>query len=575
MRFREALSLAVWSAVVFGLLEGIVLCVCRAYPAILASRKVPVEVLWIAPLLDIPFFLGAAVALFVAVRLASRVRQVSEPALVFGGLLWLGYLVVLSTPIIIHIVSATLLSLGLAIATWRLIAGRYDRISTALVRWLPVAPVLLILVAGSIAGYQTVRESTAAGALPAARSGDPNVLVIVLDTVRYDRFARNPETSITPNLDRIAAGGLRYENAWSTSSWSLPTQVSILTGRYPTEHGAAWPSFELKPTVPTLGEYFGSRGYVTGAFSANPAWVTPEYLGRGFLRFNVYTAEDVIRRTTIGRKLDRVLRAVMYADAGRAKPAAEVNAQFLEALNDYPGRPFFAYLCYMDANAAVYDRKFNTYFRRKAPMAEVSDSYDAGLRRLDASIGDLFADLSRRGILDNTIVVITSDHGESFPGVGDDHKEEGHGSSLYPEQVRVPLFVVAPGRVPAGGKVDDIVTTKSIAATLMNMLGETNGLFPGQPLPLPAGSGPSDRRDSEGALAFLRYGGLNMDSAARDRLYYIVSRDEAQAREEIYDLTQDPTARNPLQLPDSILRPYRDMLDSALGMSDRESGIGE
>ena len=78
---------------------------------------------------------------------------------------------------------------------------------------------------------------------------------------------------------------------------------------------------------------------MTGAFSGNSAWVTPEYLGRGFLRFDVYTPEDLIRRTAHGRKLDGLLKTLGYYAAGRGKKAPELNSQFLRFLDDYPGRP--------------------------------------------------------------------------------------------------------------------------------------------------------------------------------------------------------------------------------------------
>jgi arylsulfatase A-like enzyme len=386
--------------------------------------------------------------------------------------------------------------------------------------------------------------------------------------VRYDRFTRGPESTLTPNLDRFAARGLRYENAWSTSSWSLPTHVSIVTGRYPHEHGAMWPAFALDPAVPTLGEYFSARGYATGAFSANPSWVTPEYMGRGFLRFDVYSAEDILRRSTLGRKLNRVLRSLRYADGGRAKPAAEVNADFLAMLDDYPERPFFAYLCYMDANAAIYARKFNTYFRKRAPMAEVVESYDEGLRRLDASIGALLGELERRGALENTIVVITSDHGESFPGVGDDHQPAGHGSSLYPEQVRVPLFVVAPGIAP-GGTIRDTVSIRAIASTITRLTGNSDAPFPGPSLPLAPGT--TDDTTPH-ALALLRYGNADARSVASDRWYYIVTDASTAPREEVYDLVADPTAQHPLHPPDSPLGPLRGLLDSMQqGVSSRST----
>ncbi len=196
-----------------------------------------------------------------------------------------------------------------------------------------------------------------------------------------------------------------------------------------------------------MPEVFSSRGYVTGAFSGNATWVTPEYLGKGFLRFKVYSLENHFRRTSYGRILSRMLDLVGVHRAGRGRKAQDVNRDFLRFLDGRTAdRPFFAYLCYMDVNQAFHHRRMNRpKWSHRPPNSEVFEAYKHGLRTLDEEIGTLLATLDTMNLRERTIIVVTSDHGESFGAeVAPDHDPVGHGTSLFGEQTRVPLLVVTP-----------------------------------------------------------------------------------------------------------------------------------
>jgi arylsulfatase A-like enzyme len=375
-----------------------------------------------------------------------------------------------------------------------------------------------------------------------ASSDAPNVLIIVLDTVRYDRFARNTATSLTPNIDRIVAQGIRYESAWATSSWSLPSQASILTGCYPHQHGADWPKLTLSKQHPTLASLFSSYGYVTGAFSGNSAWITPEYVGRGFLRFEAYTLEDHLRRTGNGRILSNLVEPLGYHNAGRGKKAPAINAQFLRFLDDYSERPFFGYLCYMDVNQGFHYRELNrAFWQRKASVTEILEAYDQALHQLDVNIGELFSELARRGKLDNTLVIITSDHGESFGSAEtNDHDPAGHGTSLYPEQTHVPLWIVYPSNLEAGKIIEHPVSLAAIPATIASLLKLENSPFAGGPLPLQE----SLRRQEDAILTTLNYDNYRLQAVVQEN--WLLIRNMATMTDECYDLAADPLATNNL-----------------------------
>lgn len=564
MRKSDIFVIAAWSATVFGFLEGIVLVICRAFPANVAPYKVSNDALWIAPLVDLLVFFFVAVGLLLIMQLArKRLSGASALTVAYGVFLFLGLLAVISVPKLVHLLSAALLCLGLTVAICRKLAGAENAVIAYLRAHMLWIPMLIVSAALGVSGFEWTREAAAFRRLPAPQTGAANVLVIMLDTVRYDRFTRLAGSSLTPHLDRLIAKGVKYDNAWSTTSWSLPSQVSILTGRYPHEHGADWPALALANKYPTLGEVLGQRGYVSGAFSGNASWVTPEYMGRGFLRFDVYILEDILRRTAYGRLIERLLWEFGYHYAGRGKGAPRVNAEFLKFLDDYPNRPFFAYLCYMDVNQAFHNRRLNRAFWTAPPSEkEVIEAYDRGLQKLDEQIGELLTELARRKVLNRSLVIVTSDHGESF-GVQspEDHDPAGHGTSLYPEQTRVPLFVIYPGNVPAVGKVDVNVSVRQIPQTIASLLGMNDSPFVGLPLPMAAAR--SNGSDAP-LLMTLRYANQKVQSVVAHPWQYISHGSDTTGGEELYDLVADPAAKKRLEVNPSLLQPVREMLQKLL-----------
>ena len=563
MRKSDIFVIAAWSATIFGLMEGIVLIICRAYPANVAPYKVSNDALWIAPTIDLVVFFVAAAGMLLLGKLRRNWLSRSRlPIFAYGVFIFFGIFAVISIPKLVHLVSTAVLSLGLSVALCRKLGGFESGLTAFLRRHLLWIPALIVTAALGVSGYERARESWQFRQLPVVSAGAVNVLVIVLDTVRYDRFTRPVGYSLTPRLDQITAKGVSFENTWSTTSWSLPSQASILTGRYPHEHGADWPRLQLDEKYPTLGELFARHGYVTGVFSGNASWVTPEYLGRGFLRFDVYVLEDILRRTAYGRPIGRLLWEVGYHYAGRGKRAPKVNAEFLKFLDDYPDRPFFAYLCYMDVNQAFNNRRLNRGFWTIPPSEhEVIEAYDEGLKILDQQIGDLFTELAKRGVLQKSLLIVTSDHGESFGARStEDHDPSGHGTSLYPEQTKVPLFVIFPEKIPAGHNVKANVSLRQIPKTITQVLGMKDSPFVGQPLPV--ASDPSNALEDKRAplLATLNYDNQRVQSVVWRPWQYINNRNHPGNGEELYDLAEDPLAKKRLEPNPSLAQQIREIL---------------
>ncbi len=355
--------------------------------------------------------------------------------------------------------------------------------------------------------------------------GVPNVLLIVLDTVRADRLSLyGYGRSTSPNLERLARRGVRFDAALATASWTLPSHASMFTGRWFHELSAGWMT-PLDSTFPTLAEFLGSHGYATAGFAANTLYCAYDSgLDRGFTHyedhvppdfsFAMFGYADLTKR--IAARLDgvrRFARSLLHRDLewpfidrlspGRRKHGDLVNRQFLTWLSDreQPQRPFFAFLNYFDAHEAyVLPRGVKPRFKldsengtdlsflhdtldfhnlSEKQLAIASTAYDSCLAYLDDCLGSLVDELDRRGVLDNTLMIITADHGESFGVNG----QFSHGGSLYRAETHVPLLILLPSRDRGSQVVSEPVSLRDLPATIVDELNmASDSPFPGRSL---------------------------------------------------------------------------------------------
>jgi len=283
---------------------------------------------------------------------------------------------------------------------------------------------------------------------PTEGGAPPNLVLVVLDTVRADHLASYGYARDTmPRIERFAAEhATRYSNSRSTSSYTLSSHGSLFTGLFPAEHGAA----RLKPTalplkdeVTTLAERLRARGYHTAAVVANGTYLTHR-LGtdQGFERFDNRKGSFVGRYLALAQATGSAIWAghLTYRDA----------RQITNAALDWVSRerrpgPFFLMLNYLDAHEPYLppspeDRAFGDErpARPMAPELELRQlQYDRNLLYLDREVGRLLDGLEQRGLFENTVIVVTSDHGEAFG----EHGLYEHCWTLYEEVVDVPLFV--------------------------------------------------------------------------------------------------------------------------------------
>ena len=308
----------------------------------------------------------------------------------------------------------------------------------------------------------------------------PNVLLLVMDTTRADRCSfLGSERPTTPRLAEFARDAVAFREAWSPSNWTGPAHASLFTGLEPRHHGFDRASHPfLGPEVPVIAERFAAAGYATGCFTNNAVVTGGFGLARGFDKHEL-TVD--LQDTPYRWAATTHERAAQWAEASRAKgrpfflfvndmephqpyePPPELAAAFVRGA---PGAEEVA-----DARGATFPKSmaYDLGLAEISPsrMALLSDLYDAEIASLDRAIGELLDRFRTAGLLDDTIVVIVSDHGEYFG----EHRLMDHAFGLYRAVCRVPLLVRYPGRFDGGRSTDDVVRLEDVPPTLLELCG--------------------------------------------------------------------------------------------------------
>jgi len=494
-----------WLGLVYGMIEALEAMLWTLIPGGLSWQNgTAPPILWVAPLVY-----GAAfglIGLLVAglSKLLPRVRW--DLVLVFLLVAVGAYLATSLQGLILDQRACLLLGLGFGVALTRMYRKRPEWwLGTArrTLSWLfgAVALTALVITAGT-----RLAEGRRVASLPAAPVGRPNILLLVIDTQRADHLSVYGYARPTsPTLERLAQEGWLFGNVTSSSSWTLPSHATIMTGRQLHEHRAGVlrrPYLDRK--FPTIAELLRQEGYATGGFVANIYWCGRETgLGRGFIWYEDYfqNVGDALVRTVLGRRLAYdVWPKLGPRDIPGRKSASDMNAHLLSWIDGLHDRPFFGFVNYFDVHGPLFPQppylgRFSDVSRRPAGEPGVAlgaitgefhrltpeqiqadiDAYDESILYLDAQIGSLLDELKKRGKLDNTLVILTSDHGESFG----EHGFYFHGHSLYREQVNVPMLLRWPAHLPAGTHRTEPVDLEQIAATIAEAAGLPSGAVPG------------------------------------------------------------------------------------------------
>jgi len=379
----------------------------------------------------------------------------------------------------------------LGAATWAF--RRWPRAVAALALVVPSLLLTLPSVQYRLGGYAVEPVANQA----AAPAGSPDVLFIVMDTVRAQSVsAYGYERETSPVFDAFAKEGVLFRDANAAATWSLPAHASLFTGHFPSSHRAHDETRYLDDRLPTLAQTLAERGWETRCFTANTyisetfgltrgfgwtdnAWITGAG-GRGFSF--IYRLVDTLGFEAYDKGGAQVVENLRRWMATRPAdgPPAFVFVNFLEAhfpFNQLPDEHLHAFT---DAPASTLSRASQTAFgvqfgRQLTPdeydeiRQPIVDMYDGGVRYTDELVGKVIDLWRERGTLDHTIVVVLGDHGEM---VGE-HGAFGHVSSMYQPGVEVPLAFRYPPKIPAGSVVEPTVSTVGVFGTLMDLLGQS------------------------------------------------------------------------------------------------------
>lgn len=320
----------------------------------------------------------------------------------------------------------------------------------------------------------------------------PNIVLILLDTTRADHLSCYGYYRMTsPNIDSIAAQGTLFENAISPAQWTAPAIASLFTGMFPSKHGVYYGSLFLRTDIPTLAEVLAEAGYVTAGFSS-VGWVSRHTeFSRGFETFEEIFWTDSNLIEIFSHAQWKILSTLTNThDSGMHRINKKVRSWLRRGNGD---RPFFLYLHYLESHLPyIPPRPFNRlyhgdgmglrglrrlnqdadkYIAGKVDMTEedfklLESQYDGEIAYQDFKLDEIFGCLKELNILDDTLLIITADHGENIGH----HGLMGHEFCLYDTLLRVPLILRYPKLFPGGLRVPSQVQTVDIFPTILDIL---------------------------------------------------------------------------------------------------------
>jgi arylsulfatase A-like enzyme/Flp pilus assembly protein TadD len=375
-------------------------------------------------------------------------------------------------------------------------------------------------------------------AAPTARTAQ-HVLLVTIDTLRADRIGAYGNTKVaTPNLDRLAHEGAMALHASAHAPLTRPSHISLFTGLYPAEHGIRDNvSPPLGKSVPVLAEILQQRGFRTGAFVSSIVLSKQSGLGRGFVHYSdqFEVGEDDARfLNTIQKRGDAT---VAEAVAWLREPGPERNFGWVH----------------------LYD-PHDPYEPPEPYASQYADRpYDGEVAWSDELVGRLDTALGAAGLRDDTLLLVTADHGEGL----NEHDEAVHGFFVYETTLRIPFIARGPGITP-GTRLGVVARTVDVVPTMLELLGlkDATPAVSGRSLAGALGGAPLDDEPTfaESLTPLIHYGWSDLRSIRDGRWKYILA-----PRPELYDLDRDPGERqNLIDQEPARARAYRAGIEQRL-----------
>lgn len=296
----------------------------------------------------------------------------------------------------------------------------------------------------------------------------PNVVLISIDTLRADHLGVYGYPKPTsPRLDELAAGGTTFLNAYAHSSYTPPSQTSLLTSVHPSVHGVWFHNMAASNDAPMLAEFFQQAGYDTGA------WAELSFSATHYKRgFDTYRQMKTLHSNNSVRKTKR--RIFSWLDQRGERPYFLFLHFFWVHLPYFPQEEYLR-MFKSDYDGPVGDtmslKQLELILDGDVPVRpedwdHIRALYDAGIARLDDFLGELFDRFRADGSFDSTVFAIVSDHGEQFG----EHGTHGHSGPMWEYIIRTPLILTGPG-VPTGQLLQAPARNIDVAPTLLRLAG--------------------------------------------------------------------------------------------------------
>jgi arylsulfatase A-like enzyme len=397
-------------------------------------------------------------------------------------------------------------------------------------------------------GYQRMQ--------PPVPPGRPNILLVSIDSLRSDHLhSYGYPRATSPTIDGLASEGALFRTVVSPTSWTLPAHLTLLTALPPEEHGVVADGMRLRKDALFLAEVLWRAGYNTAGFVSAPYLDAVYGFSQGFDHYDDYTiaqvshedSQHVITSPTLLRMVSEWLGR--WNDGGRQRPFF-IFLHMWDVHYDYTPPPPYDSMFDPDYKGTVTGEHYEFGPQVHLGMdprdlRHVIALYDGEIRYTDLYLGYVLDRLKALGVLDDTVVVVTADHGDEFF----EHGRKGHKKALYDESILVPLVIRFPKKVPAGKVVGPQVRLTDVAPTILSLAGV--------PKPPEFGSAVSDARSAPRDLtawitddpatlpALTAFSDLVGDApvpiaAVRTPAFKFIKEIKDRGKEELYDLGEDP-----------------------------------
>ncbi len=437
------------------------------------------------------------------------------------------------------------------------------------------------------------------------KDGSPKyIFLVTIDSLRTDSVScYHSNSELTPNISEFAREAVIFENAFSLSSWTTPAIASLMTGFSPSIHTVTKDNAILPNELPTIAGELIKKGYYTCAFGINPNLTKRTNISKGFLYYDFYPKYAVER--AVGSKLlkhfFKSFTAENIIDLAPENVVLDwgslINTDTLTDLciqwvkkNKSKRKRFFLWVHYLDPHVPYapppayvkeektiaslgfhFDKAIEVLSGAFVPSEKekkwMKVLYDGEIRYVDDNLGRLFSALKKMNIYKNSLVILTSDHGEEFW----DHGRYYHGHSMYNEVLSVPLIIKSPGGKESK-RVDTQVSLNNIMPTILDYCNIPLGkkeLYVDSLLPFlnshtdTGNNGTPPPVVCSGVLY-----GEKRKALLFDRYKYIIS--ENSQKEELFDLYTDPLEQNLLneRMPDR-LQEAREILENFFRVSKK------